>query len=75
MKQQSVLGIEYVNIVDTAIKTDECTPTYTNQKKSLPRWAWILIGCGIAAALIAICTGIYCAYNKRRNNMTIGGNK
>lgn len=76
MKKESVLGIEYVNIVDTAIKTPECTPAnpdYVDQ--SLPTWAWILIGFAVVILIIiAISIGYYfCVYNKRRNNITIGG--
>lgn len=75
MKQQSVLGIEYINIVDTAIKTQECTPTYANFDQSLSTWAWVLIGCGLTILLIiVIAIGIYCIYDKRRNNMKIGTN-
>lgn len=78
IKEQSVLGIEYINIVDTAIKTQECTPAnrnYTNQ--SLPVWAWILISCGVIILVtVVISMGYYyCIYDKRRNNIKIGTNK
>lgn len=75
MKNQSVLGIEYLNIVDTAIKSDECTPTYANHDQSLPTWGWILIGFAVVIVVIGISIGIYCLYEKRRNNIKIGTNK
>lgn len=76
MKDQSVLGIEYINIVDTAIKTQECTPANPDYAdNSLPTWAWILIGFAVVIAIIAVISvGYYfCIYDKRRNNLNIGG--
>lgn len=74
---ESVLAIEYINIVDTAIKTPACTPTnpnYANNDQTLPVWAWILICLGILLVII-IPIGIYCYYDKRRNSLKIGTNK
>lgn len=76
LKEQSVLGIEYINIVDTSVKTQECTPTnpdYVDQ--SLPTWAWILIGFAVVISIILVISmGYYfCVYDKRRNNIKIGG--
>lgn len=77
IKNQSVLGIEYINMVDTAIKTPECTPAnpdHTDQ--SLPVWAWVLIGCSLVIlVIVVILIGYYCIYDKRRNNIKIGTNK
>lgn len=76
IQEKSVLGIEYINLVDTSIKTPECKPTnhdYVDQ--SLPTWAWILIGFAVIILIIlAISIGYYfCIYDKRRNNIKIGG--
>ena len=75
MKEQSVLGIEYINIVDTSIKTPECTPANPNyEDQSLALWAWILIALAILLVVV-ISIGIYCFFSKRRNNIKIGTNK
>lgn len=77
MKEQSVLGIEYLNVVDTAIKTQECAPAnpnYAITDQSMPVWAWILIAIGLIA-LVAILIGIYCFYDKRRTHAPGGINK
>lgn len=76
LKEKSVLGVEYINIVDTAIKTQECTPTHPDLvDQSFPTWAWILIGFAVVILIIiAISIGYYfCVYDKRRNNIKIGG--
>lgn len=77
MKEQSVLGIEYLNVVDTAIKSQECTPAnpnYAIADQSMPVWVWILIVIGFIA-LVGISIGIYCFYNKRRTHMQTNTNK
>lgn len=77
IREQSLLGIEYINLLDTAIKTPECTPANSNyDDKSLPVWAWVLIACALVLLLIIVISiGVYCLYDKRRKNLKIGTNK
>lgn len=79
MTAGSVLGIEYLYLLNSAYNTLECSSpnlgSWSNEA-SVPVWCWILIACCVVITLIAIISvGFYCIVDKRRNRSLNCGNK
>lgn len=68
MTLEGVLGIEYLNVLNSAYNTLECKSSETDKSKdeSMPTWGWILIACCVIITLVAVISlGIYCIRDKR----------
>lgn len=78
MTSMSVLGIEYVNVLNSAYNTVECKSSRMDISKdeSVPTWGWIAIICCVVITLVAVISiGLYCILDKRHTRSLNCGNK